>query len=61
MKLYPKSEAPEGQRAFTEDEIRRGVWALYADVKCTVCGKEQTLAAAGGVGGPCVKCGGRTE
>ena len=62
MKLYPHPKSrnrPDG--GFTADEIKRGVWALNVDVKCTECGKEQSAAMAGStVDGQCIRCGGRT-
>lgn len=53
MKIYPP---PEG---FTAAEMRNGQWSLLADVRCTnpECRKEYSLAAAGGIGGPCPRCG----
>jgi hypothetical protein len=58
LKIYPKPNSDEG---FTRDEIIRGEIFLYADVKCTECGKEQSLAMAGSIdNGKCIRCGGRT-
>ena len=53
MKIYAP---PDG---FTKEEMDRGWWSLYCDVKCTnaECGKEYSAANVGGIGGPCKKCG----
>lgn len=53
MKIYPP---PQG---YTQDEMKRGLWALDTDVKCSNpdCGKEYSLANVNGMGGPCKKCG----
>lgn len=56
-KTYPKHHLPDGENGYTADEIRRGVHWLYTDVTCGHCGKVQPVAATGGVGGPCVRCG----
>ncbi len=62
MKLYPKPNLPKEEQGFTEEEVRKGIIWLYADVTCTKCGKVQTAAAAGSItNGSCIKCGGRTE
>ncbi len=55
MKIYPPAEG------FTAEEMRLGLWSLYADVKCTNpdCGKEYSAANVGGIGGPCPRCGAR--
>jgi len=61
MKQYPKYDAPEGERGFTEEEIKRGLHALYIDVTCEDCGKVQSAAQANGTDGHCIKCGGRVR
>lgn len=55
MKIYPPAEG------FTAEDMRRGIWALHADVKCTDldCAKEYSLANVGGIGGKCPRCGAR--
>ena len=57
MKIYPP---PEG---LTSEEIRKGHWTIYADVKCIECGKEHALTNAiqTSTGPKCIKCGGRCE
>jgi len=54
MKIYPP---PEG---LDNDDIKSGRWTIYADVKCSVCGKEHALAnCISSANGPrCIKCGG---
>lgn len=61
MKIYPKHDAPEGDRGFTEDEIRRGIHWLYADVTCEHCNKVQSYAMASSNGDRCIKCDGPTK
>jgi ribosomal protein S27E len=61
IKLYPKSDGKRGDQGFTADEIRRGIHTLYMDVVCPYCGKEQTVAQTGFIGGPCGRCGRRTD
>jgi hypothetical protein len=53
VKIYPPKEG------FTAEEMRKGFWSLYVDVKCTnpECGKEYSLANVNGLGGPCKVCG----
>jgi len=53
MKLY---NLPEG--GLTKEELERGLWAFYADVKCTECGKEAALTNVG-LMQKCPKCGGQ--
>lgn len=55
MKIYPP---PDG---FTADEMRGGLWPLYADVRCTNpdCGAEYSAAQVGGIDGHCLRCGAR--
>ena len=36
MKQYPKYDAPEGERGFSEEEIKHGIHALYIDVTCAI-------------------------
>ena len=43
------------------DEIERGEHTLWMDVECPHCGKEQSLAQTNYVGGPCCRCGIRTD
>jgi len=50
MKIYP----PE--RGLTNEEIRKGHWSIYADVKCIECGLEQALSNT--INGKCKRCGG---
>jgi ribosomal protein S27E len=57
IKQYLKN-AEEG---FTASEIRRGLHTTYIDVTCPHCGKEQTVAQTGYIGGPCCRCGGYTD
>ena len=61
IKLYPKSGPNDEDNGFTAEEIRRGTPWLYADVTCPHCDKEQPVAATGGIGGPCCRCGKRTD
>jgi hypothetical protein len=56
MKFYAKVAAQLEPETISLDN---GQWSLYCDVKCEDCGKEYSLAAIGGVGGPCPRCGGR--
>lgn len=58
---YPKANGPEESRGFSADEIRRGIHTLYMDVTCPQCGKEQSVAQTGYIGGPCCRCGGFTD
>ena len=58
---YPKSHGPEESRGFSADEIRRGINTLYMDITCPHCGKEQSVAQTGYMGGPCCRCGKRTD
>lgn len=53
MKIYPPKEG------YTAEDIKGGLWALDADVKCTNpdCGKEWALSYVGSQGGPCLHCG----
>ncbi len=53
MKIYPPKEG------FTAEEMRKGWWTLYVDVKCEDCGKEYAASCVGGIGGKCPRCGGR--
>ena len=55
--FYPKHDGT----GYTPDEINRKIMWLYADVKCPHCGKEQSVAQTGSVGGPCILCGRRTD
>lgn len=62
MKLYPPPKTIfNPDRSLSSEDITSGRWALYADVKCTECGKEQSVASAGSTdNGRCIRCGGRT-
>jgi hypothetical protein len=53
MKIYPPEEG------FTAEEMRRGVWSLYVDVKCEGCKADYSAPQVGGIGGSCLRCGGR--
>ena len=55
MKLYLDLAEWHG---LTFDDLKRGHWSLYADVKCLDCEKEYSLATVGDVGGKCPRCGG---
>ena len=61
MKFYPDPNKPKGSRGYTEEEILKGHHFLFADVTCTKCEKVQALSSVGYIGGPCIKCGSRTE
>lgn len=60
IKQYPKIEGLT-RVAFSVDEIERGEHTLWMDVECPHCGKEQSLARTGYIGGPCCRCGMRTD
>lgn len=47
------------RNGMTIKDMDNGHWSLYCDVKCEDCGKEQSLAAAGGINGKCIRCGGK--
>jgi len=51
--------APE--QGFSKQDIERGLHTLFMDTKCPWCGKEQTVANTGFIGGPCIRCGKRTD
>lgn len=57
IKQYPKSCT----QGFSADEINRGIHSLYMDVTCPWCGKEQAVSQTGFIGGPCCRCGKRTD
>ncbi len=59
IKFYPKTNGAE--RGYTPDEITKGHMWIYADVACPHCDKLQPVVATGYVGGPCVRCGQRTD
>lgn len=64
IKFYPKISTPHDRDtdgSFTRDDIASGRMWLQADVTCPNCGKEQTVAQTGSVGGPCCRCGKRTS
>lgn len=52
FKQYPKNS----EEGFTADEIKRGIHTLYMDVECPHCGKWQSVAQTGYMGGPCICC-----
>ena len=51
MKMFPP------QRGLTNEELEKGHWLVYVDVKCADCGKEHALTNT--VNGKCVRCGGK--
>lgn len=51
IKFYPP---PFG---YTKEEITKNLHWLDADVECQSCGKIQSVANTGYIGGPCIKCG----
>lgn len=53
MHIYPPSEG------LTAEELRKGHWALYADVHCDRCDRDYSVAQVGSVDGNCPKCGER--
>jgi len=53
MKMYPH------HRELSNEELRKGHWTLYMDVKCAECGKEHALTNTNS--GRCVRCGGKCE
>ncbi len=57
MKIYPP---PEG---LSNEEIKKGHWAIYADVVCKDCGKEHALSNCRQTpeGPRCVRCGGECK
>ena len=62
VKFYPKTSLyGENERGFSESDIRNGTMWLYADVVCPSCGKNQSVASTGYVGGPCISCGKKTD
>ena len=52
FKLYPKLDG----EPLTAAEIKRGLYVLYMDYECP-CGKNQSVAQMGGIGGNCIACG----
>lgn len=60
IKQYPKLEGLTKQ-GFSVDEIERGIHTLWMDTICPYCEKEQSVAQTGYVGGPCIRCGMRTD
>ena len=52
IRLYPKHNGSDEDRRFTIDEIKRGIWAIYADYECPECGRVQPVAA----GQTCKRC-----
>ena len=62
IQFYPKQcTSFDEDRGFSEQEIRRGHIWVYADITCPHCGKVQPVAATSYLGGPCCKCGKRTD
>ena len=57
---YPNS-APGSEGAFTVEDVRRGMIALYTDYECPFCGRNQSVAQMGGYGGKCIQCGTPSE
>jgi hypothetical protein len=55
IKFYPPKEG------ISNEDFARGLHWLYADVTCGHCGKEQSVANAGGYDGVCVRCGKRVS
>ena len=51
MRMFP----PE--RMLSREELEKGHWALYMDVRCVDCRKEHALTNT--VNGKCVRCGGK--
>lgn len=60
IKQYPKIEGL-AKKGFSVDEIERGIHTLWMDVTCPNCEKEQSVAQTGYIGGPCIRCGMRTD
>ena len=60
LKLYPKLNGPPEQRGFSLEEVKQGDYTLYMDIICYSCGKEQSVASTGYIGGPCIRCGKNT-
>lgn len=61
VKFYPRRTTKWREDGFSADEIERGIHWLHADVTCPWCGKEQPVAVTQYVGGPCCRCGQRTD
>lgn len=59
LKTYPNPMREDG--SFTGAEIRQGLQWLCTDVTCPHCDKEQPVAMTGSIGGPCIRCGKRTD
>ena len=57
IKFYPKTNSNEGDRGYSEEEIKRNLHWIYADIECPHCKKLQPVAATHYLGGPCIKCG----
>lgn len=53
LRIYPKFNGPDEDRGFTAEEIRKGIWALYADYECPECDRVQPVTA----GQICKRCG----
>lgn len=52
MKMYPPKD-----KKLSIEELKKGLWLLYVDVKCAECGKEHALTNTNS--SKCIKCGGR--
>lgn len=61
VKFYPKSPPDASGQGYSVEDIQKGLIWLYADVTCPSCGKEQSVANTGYVGGPCIRCGELTK
>lgn len=62
LQFYPKTTPDfDGNRGFSEEEVRKGHIWVYADITCPRCGKVQPVAATSYLGGPCCRCGNRTD
>lgn len=55
--FYPKTDRKPEDSGYTPEEIRRSYHWIYADVTCSECGKVQSVAQIGGLGGYCIRCG----
>jgi hypothetical protein len=59
MNIYPPPKPLCDCGGLTREELLSRHWALYADVKCVECGKEQALSNT--VNGKCCQCGGEVK
>lgn len=60
LKQYPQLVGLK-KTGFSVDEIERGIHVLWMDVTCPWCGTEQAVTQTGYLGGPCCRCGKRTD